>query len=128
MLAPVKNNLCPAAESLAFCLRSDEEGAAARIAWEGTTPVTADRLLAAPAPDSASGGAREAEEFLRDLLAEGPIKSADVDKAARDAGIAKATLRRARDKVGVKARAVGSPARGGYWEWSLPQDVGVEDG
>lgn len=124
VLAPVKNNLAALAPALAFHLRSDEEGASARVAWEGQSDVTADALLAAQACDAGEAGAtsalEEAVAFLGDLLSEGAVESSAVKREARNNSIAEATLRRAKDQLGVAVHCVGSPSRGGHWEWCLP--------
>jgi hypothetical protein len=59
-----------------------------------------------------------ADEFLREILANGPMKQADVTKAARERGIADRTLRRARSRLGAVATKQGF-GRGSFWLWRL---------
>ena len=58
----------------------------------------------------------EARDFLRAELYAGPRPVKDVERAARDAGIAPRTLQRARASLGVKSRKSGFH---GGWEWEL---------
>jgi hypothetical protein len=60
----------------------------------------------------------EAEAFLRSELAGGPRRVKDMERAARDAGIAPTTLRRARTTLGITSRKSGFS---GGWEWTLPE-------
>lgn len=61
---------------------------------------------------------QEAVDFLIDLLAGGPVPSKRCQSEARDAGVAKRTLERAKKKLNVKSRK--STLAGG-WEWWLPE-------
>jgi hypothetical protein len=53
--------------------------------------------------------------WLREQLALEPASAVDIERRAKGAKISPRTLRRAREKLGVKARR-----RGGGWWWSLP--------
>jgi hypothetical protein len=59
----------------------------------------------------------EAKNFLEDVLSNGPVASSEVEKEAKGAGIAPATLKRAKTALGVKPRKA---SFGGGWIWSLP--------
>jgi len=62
---------------------------------------------------------REAKDFLRDRLSAGPVNSADIIDEARQEGIAKRTLDRAKKDLRIKSRKQrGSPD--GTWVWELP--------
>jgi hypothetical protein len=92
---------------------------ASRVAWE-TEPVsiTANQALAAEAGGTEDRNARaEAEKFLRDLLAGGPVPAKEGEQDARALGIAPATLRRARKKLEIVADKI-SMEEG--WTWCLP--------
>lgn len=78
--------------------------------------VDASSILTAPT--AAEHEARsEAVEWLNDLLGSGPMKFADVEKAAREDGVARATLFRAKRAAGVRAvREESKRGRPSTWE------------
>ena len=119
-LLPVKNNLAPAAATLAFTL---DDG---RVIWEPSpvTGVTADSILDASSSDSAER--TDAERFLRDLLADGsPVPAAEVTRQAREIGISSRTLHRAKARLGVKSERSGYGSSG-RWSWHLPSKTDTE--
>lgn len=63
----------------------------------------------------------DAKIFLHDLLSDGPKSAKDIRKDADGAGYSWATIRRAQQKLGIKARKEGGHF-GGYqkWVWALP--------
>lgn len=81
-----------------------------RIAWDDVAcALSADEILERAddrraRPDSAGG---EAERFLREALADGPLQAADLDQRAEEAGINMRTLKRARQRLGVRAYKMG---------------------
>ena len=110
LFLPVKNNLAPRGQGLAFRLEQRivaEPGiVASSVLWEDTpVTITADQALAAT--DAARHGTAsplaEAVEYLDDKLSAGPVAVQDVDEHARALGIALRTLRRARKTLGVRA-------------------------
>jgi hypothetical protein len=72
-------------------------------------------LLDAAEPPAPLGAQDEAESFLQDALAEGPVESNEVKRQAREAGIAERTLRRAREALYVE-----TTKQDGRWWWHLP--------
>lgn len=58
----------------------------------------------------------EAQDWLRDLLIDGPVKAIDATKKAHAAGISAKSLRAARERLGIKPRKM---AYTGGWMWSL---------
>jgi len=60
----------------------------------------------------------EAVEFLRDFLSAGPKEVDAVKKAAKAAGVAERTLRRAKDRLSVQTIKA---AFSGTWVWRLPE-------
>jgi hypothetical protein len=91
-----------------------------QLVWE-TDPVSdvdIDALLAGSARDQQER--RQADEWLRDLLADGPMQSREIQAAAREAGLAWRTLERAKHRLRVEAERVGFGATG-QWYWRLPQ-------
>lgn len=125
VLAQSKTNLGPLAPSLRYRL----EGCAnqlARVAWEGVSAHTADSLNAQGGNNEERSELHDAEEFLREILADGPTLFSAVRKYARDAGIAEATLRRAKASINVQSRK--ARTQDGQWTWELPSKAQpVED-
>lgn len=80
----------------------------------GSSDVTAADVIAAGDNDSALG---EARAFLRDELADGSRAASEVKDAAREAGIAEPTLRRAREIECKRPSKERGPR--GRWVWEL---------
>jgi hypothetical protein len=103
--------------------KSGNEIIAPHIIWGSDhVDVTATEAMQA-AVDSGSPSRRgNAKEFLIDMLSAGPVASADILEAAKENGIAQATLYRAKNELKIKARKDG-PAKDGErtWQWSLPE-------
>jgi KaiC/GvpD/RAD55 family RecA-like ATPase len=122
-----KNNLAAPPQGLAFRLEQtiiDPGIVASRVCWD-TAPVsiTANQALAAEATGEDQRSAIEAaEEFLREALAGGPVPQKELKADAEGAGLSWATVRRAKDRLGVTVRreTEGGFASGvGRWLWSL---------
>jgi hypothetical protein len=122
VLAGQKNNLSLPPESLAYNIETAPNGAA-RIIYKGTTQTTAKELLEAPVAHAEERSAlEEAKEFLREALDGGrEMVAAQMWEDAEAAGIAEATLKRAKRDLGVKSRKVGH-----MWTWRLPEAKGAE--
>ncbi len=114
----IKNNLAPEGPTLAY--RIDDSDAGAQFQWCGLSHLTAGSLLAADAGDSGRSALDDAKQFLTEVLADRPVLAKDVQKQARDSGIADATLRRAKGVLGVRAVRTGGLAAAGVWRWELP--------
>lgn len=115
LFLPVKMNIAPKPPGLAYRLTS--VGVVARLQWEADpVDVSADDALAGPELPGERSEREEAVNFVRDLLADGPVSATDVKKAAREAGIAERTLFRAKTDLAVKVEKTGF--RDG-WTWSL---------
>jgi hypothetical protein len=80
--------------------------------------VDVDVLLSGPALDKAER--READAWLRDLLADGPMQSREIQNAAREAGLAWRTIERAKRRLGIEAELMGY-GTAGRWYWRLPE-------
>lgn len=115
VLAVVKNNLAPPAPSFAYHIET-AANAAGRIVWEGQVAFTANQLTAAPSDGEERSALREAMDFLRDALADGPQPVAAVTQSAKSAGISEITLKRARRE----GRIAGSRGGSGVFVWQLP--------
>jgi hypothetical protein len=80
----------------------------ARFTWtEGPCPLVADDILRTEAGREERSRGREAEDFLREQLADGPVLTKEIEGQAREAGISLVTLGRARHSIGVRSRKRG---------------------
>jgi AAA domain len=61
----------------------------------------------------------EAVEWLRDLLADGPVPAKDGQRKAREVGIAERTLKRAKRVAGVISESSRSESQISSWHWKL---------
>jgi hypothetical protein len=123
ILAHMKGNLCKPPQSIRFHIEADEGEQHPRISWEGIAEEhTADTLLQSPADTSEERSQRaNAEEFLLETLADGPVHSKDLPKLAKDAGLTWRTVERALKSIGAKRRRVGGTGADGHWETYLDQ-------
>jgi hypothetical protein len=64
---------------------------------------------------------RDAAEFLRDLLRNGPMRAKEVYASAKANGISERTLNRAKADLGVLSDKTGQPGKDGQeWHWMMP--------
>lgn len=101
ILAVSKSNLGALPPALAYRVEGDVATGAARIVWEGATAHTAAELLATRVDDDERGARGEAHDFLRELLADGPVAATEVRRLSLEAGISNRTLERAKRDLGV---------------------------
>jgi hypothetical protein len=124
VVACVKNNLAPIGKSRAFRLVAREGAKVAHVQWlDEPCDLTANDLLTTRDPRQAEAS-EEADEFLRDELAEGERPSAEVERHARALGISPRTLVRARKRLGIRSRKKGF---GKEWLISLPESKAAAD-
>jgi hypothetical protein len=118
VLVPVKSNLAAPAKSLSYRIVVDPNGRPT-IEWDSDpVDLTADQLVAfAEYGVEGRTALEEAMEFLVDELASGLKLTTEVAREAKRAGISEPTLRRARTRLGVKARRNGFS---GVWSLELP--------
>jgi hypothetical protein len=112
-LVHTKSNLAKLGPSLGYEI---QEG---RFLWIGETSLTANDLLAAEAPSQEVSAVEEAEKFLVDFLAAEPLPANEIFAAAKQAGIAERTLKRAKKNAEIVTKREGF-GRGSYVLWSLP--------
>jgi len=121
LLLPVKNNLGPKARGIGYRISTKlvTHGIVAPyIAWDDA-PVdyTANQALAANATALKDSGALgRAKEYLRELLANGPVDAKDAKERAEANDISERTLKRAKADLGVKVEKDGFD---GGWTWKL---------
>jgi putative DNA primase/helicase len=125
LFLPVKNNLAPLGRGLAFRLEQrilgepSEEIIASSVAWESAhVDVTADQALQSANELGGKHGRERERSFLRNLLANGPVAMRDVKDEADGAGLSWASVRRAKDDLGVESKKVGMEQG---WVWQLPK-------
>jgi len=111
LLVPVKCNLSKLARSLAFRIRDNA------VDWEpGQFDYDADEILALDRDQTTA--LDEAVQWLRELLADGRMQAKEVQRLAKQNGIAETTLRRAKKVAGIVAKKEGiGPAS--VWCWRL---------
>ncbi|WP_372408848.1 AAA family ATPase [Streptomyces luteireticuli] len=115
LMAPVKMNIAVKPPTMVYRLVDAPEFGCARVEWDGTSDYRAEHLVAAETDDDRQEK-KEATDFLREYLADGPRRSKEVEEEAREAwGIAVRTLKRARQKLGVRAEKIGRE-----WWMALP--------
>lgn len=114
VLAVNKSNLGPKPRSLSWRLIPPQDfGGACAVEWLGPSDLTADQLLASRVRDD-GGRIDEAVEWLRAVLASGPVASDEIKKRGLADGLAWRTLRRAKDAIKARAR---QSTEG--WTWTL---------
>jgi hypothetical protein len=124
VMAWVKGNLAPKTVSLKYKLIVGETGLeevaeALAVTWLGESKQTARSLLAEPENEEESNALRQAKSFLLQLLESGPVKSDEVKRQSRSAGVSFRTLERAKAQMRVKAVRVG-----GYGQrWLLAMGI-----
>lgn len=123
-LMPVKQNICPASETLAYRLAPDpdDEDGAAMLEWEAAPVdgIRADAILGAGTSAGEREQQQDAAEFLQQLLSDGRMRAEEVFQAGKSNGYSEATLNRAKKRAGVKACKAGF--RGG-WSWELDPKI-----
>jgi hypothetical protein len=120
VLASIKSNLAAPAPSLVFELSSTQNGAV-RVDWKGESSLDAAALLSAPTDHEERSTAQAAQEFLRDVLSDGPEAVADIRAQANEAGLYWRTVERAKAALEIRATREGERGKrgGGAWFWSL---------
>lgn len=114
LLLAVKQNLGASIGGLAF--RVEAERSAPYVAWErGAVELAANDVLGSMEAQDQSER-REAKEWLRDFLADGPVAAKKIQQDAKAAGLSWMTVRRAKEALSVIASKSGYQ---GAWQWRL---------
>lgn len=92
-----------------------------RITWGNPIEGSARDLLAvADSPEEDRTEREEASRWLAELLADSPLSATQIKTQATQAGYSWATIRRAKDALGIKPSKIRFD---GGWEWALPTKV-----
>jgi hypothetical protein len=115
-------NLAPTAPTLAYVI--EDRGDGPRVEWLAEpVEITAEQALNAEAEAATDQNhaleRREAGQWLREVLAKGPVLAKEVEDAARECGIAIRTLKRAKGSIGVESYKEGF-GKEAKWYWRLP--------
>jgi AAA domain-containing protein len=114
-LALEKTNYAARAKTLTFSI----EGG--KVVWGESSDMTADEIHSENQASTESRSAlEEAIEFLTIELTNGGKPSKDILRTGRESGHSDKTLRRAKDKLGVKVTKLAT-----CWMWEMPK---VQDG
>jgi hypothetical protein len=114
LMLAVKQNLTRNIGGLAF--RVEAQNGTPRLAWEsGAVTLDANDVLNIDMQQD-QGEKSEALEWLKDLLADGPVAVKKIQSEAKAAGLSWATVRRAKDALSVDASKSGYQ---GAWQWEL---------
>jgi putative DNA primase/helicase len=125
----MKNNVGPPLDGLAFRLEQrligDKQIVAPAIVWESEKVTrTANEILAASDNAAEQRTVRdEAGDWLSELVAIGEVDVKTIRSQAQAAGLSWATVRRAKDRLGIRAERRSEGGEGeGRWVWRLPTD------
>lgn len=118
LLLPVKSNLAPDQTPMAYTILDRGQGPV--VSWQpGPVSAHVHQLSTDPTPSDLAPFDR-ALGLLASLLANGPRATAEVEDQARATGISVATLRRAREHLGISTTKLGYQ---GQWHLALPKDA-----
>ena len=120
----VKNNLGPKPRGIGFSISTKLIASgieAPCVIWDDEpVDVTADEAIAAAVEARKhETPIAEAKEFLRDLLADGPVDADEGKGQAEEQGISPRTLARAKKEIGVISAREGGIGAEGKWKWKL---------
>ncbi|MDH4229222.1 MAG: AAA family ATPase [Nitrospirota bacterium] len=132
LLVRAKSNIGPDTGGFAYELVQRELAdfpgvTTSRVLWGEALAGTARDLLAeaeAPNDTGASGALKAAKAFLEDLLASGPMSPKEVRSEASGAGLSWATIRRAKEELGIRAEKCGMRAG---WIWRIPGQEATQE-
>jgi 5S rRNA maturation endonuclease (ribonuclease M5) len=115
LMLAVKQNLGPAIGGLAF--RITTENGLPRLNWDkGAVNLTADDVFGNVVGRDEEDAQHQAESWLQTTLAKGPVPPKEIEARAKSAGLSWATVRRAKEALGVVAEKSGYQ---GGWRWRL---------
>ena len=117
LLLPGKNNLAAPPLGLAYTITGDP----ARVVWEADpVTMTASDVLASMNGHGGRNG-DEPGDWLRDVLSDGPVPSAEIKERAKADGFGWRSIESAKTRIGAVATREGY-ASDGAWAWYIPID------
>lgn len=125
VLARAKSNIAPDDGGFAYSLNLvtiDGGIEVTHAVWDGVIEGTAREILGGVEYAESEDGSKKAdvEQFLSDLLADGPLPTKQVKIDAEGAGYSWSTIRRAQSSLGIEAtKEKGSKTSA--WIWMLPK-------
>lgn len=118
LLLAGKNNLAKPSAGLAFTIEGDPPA----CSWcADPVDMTADDLIERTNSGNRSSALDEACDWLRDAMADGPVPAKVIIERAKADGVAKRTLDRAKDVLGVVSTRLGY-SENQAWVWTLPDE------
>ena len=121
LVLPIKNNLGNDRTGLAYKLMTVADGMMPSVAWEpAPVELSIDEALHHGADDGEASERREAGDWLRQLLAEGPVEAKAVYTQGGQNGFSRATLRRAKVDLRILSYKEGFSGDTS-WLWRLPE-------
>jgi hypothetical protein len=121
IIAKAKCNIGPRDGGFVYSLEQiplTETIAASAVRWgESLTGNARDLLASGEADPEEASAAVEAADWLREALANGPIRARQGEKDAKELGFALTTVRRARKALGIGSRRVDGLGDKGFWLW-----------
>lgn len=119
VLVRVKTNIAPLAGGYEYSLLQTHlsDGIeTTRVEWGQPVDGMPCGILGAVEENPCENGAqKDAEQFLQNLLADGPLPFKQIEQDADAAGHAERTLKRAKTKLKIKSKKEGA-----IWFWHLP--------
>ncbi len=123
MLAPIKCNLCKPPPALTYSIMNAGDDVSV-IGWGQETSLSADDLLGCQSQKGTV--AEQCAALIRDLLADGPKLSDDMEDELKANGYKDNAIRDGRKKAKVRAFKKGFGEASKWW-WELQKDKG-DDG
>ncbi len=112
----IKSNLAEMGESIGYEIRGGV------FYWTGISSLTSEQIFAARTSEEKRTALLDAQDFLREVLADGERPEKEIRKEAHEAGISDATLNRAKKALKIKPVKRGQPGTQGQgWFWNLPK-------
>jgi len=124
VLVPVKNNLAPIGTGMTYDIEEvivktcNPHIVTSATKWLEEVDVTADEVLAGSQDKQSSPSLIEAQEFLHDLLSDGPKKATEIRTKAKNAGLSFRTIERAKENMKLLS---GKDRFSGGWKWFTPE-------